>query len=98
MRRSTSGIALGLLLLLLAGAAMAGVELCADDCVGDGPDGSCALEVCCSCCVHSRFDTVADNGVPYRQAAAEGAFAALQGTVPSPEPRDILHVPKPAHF
>ncbi|HEY6548361.1 MAG TPA: hypothetical protein VI589_10660 [Vicinamibacteria bacterium] len=35
-------------LLVAGGGLTAGEEACEWDCPGDGPDGSCSLEYCCS--------------------------------------------------
>jgi hypothetical protein len=96
MRRLAPLLALALVLLVTAGAIGAGLEWCAEDCAGDAPDGSCALEACCSCCVHSRVDPPGSVGI--RPAPAPGeSVPPLHGLAPaSADPRDILHVPKPS--
>lgn len=87
-------IALALVLLVAASAAAAGLEWCADDCAGDGPDGACALEACCSCCVHSRVDPPLALSLGSEAPRGE-LLPSAGGPAPAPpDPRDILHVPK----
>ena len=96
MRRLAPLLALALVLLVTAGAVGAGLEWCAEDCAGDGPDGSCALEACCSCCVHSRVAPPGSVGIGPASAPGE-SVPPLHGLAPaSADPRDILHVPKPS--
>jgi hypothetical protein len=94
MRRLMPMLAVALVLLVPAGVIGASMEWCDEDCSGDGSDGSCALESCCSCCVHSRIDppgSVIVEPDPPRRESPPG----LSGIAPSsPDPRDILHVPK----
>lgn len=94
MRRPHPALALLLVLLVAASAAAAGIEWCAGDCAGDGQDGACALEACCSCCVHSRVDP--PLAVSLRSAPPRGELLpSAGGPAPAPpDPRDILHVPK----
>jgi hypothetical protein len=94
MRRLMPMVALALVLLVPAGVVGASMEWCDEDCSGDGSEGGCALESCCSCCVHSRIDPPGSVSVepdPPQRASPPG----LGGIAPSsPDPRDILHVPK----
>lgn len=89
-------LALVLVFLVATTAIGAGMEWCADDCAGDRLDGSCALESCCSCCVHSRIDPPQAASIEPDSPRAESR-PGLAGAPPAPpDPRDILHVPKPA--
>jgi hypothetical protein len=89
-------LAPALVLIVATSALGASLEWCAEDCAGDGPDGSCALEACCSCCVHSRVDPPRATSVEPDPPLAD-SLPGHAGIVPaSPDPRDILHVPKPA--
>jgi hypothetical protein len=89
-------LVLALIVLVVGTAIGSAADFCDEPCQGDGADGSCALEVCCSCCVHSRFDPPASvRAAPYEPSA--GAPEPLSAAArPSPDPRDILHVPKPS--
>lgn len=89
-------LALGLVLLVGGGAVTGGTDPCEQDCPGDSADGGCALEACCSCCVHARFDPPDSVRTPPRPAVAGSPAALRSAAVPSPDPRDILHVPKPS--
>lgn len=83
------------IVLMLALAAFAGLApvleaACAEPCADDAP------APCCSCCVHFKVDaprvTPAADGL-----AASGTQPAPRALRPaSPDPRDILHVPKPS--
>jgi hypothetical protein len=96
MRRLAPLLAIALVLAVSAGALGAGLEWCADDCAGDAPDGGCALEACCSCCVHSRVDPPGSVGIRPAAVAGESVLPALGLALASADPRDILHVPKPS--
>jgi hypothetical protein len=96
MRRSL--VVLGLVLLAAAALAPALEALvpCAEPCVDEGQDGQCASEQCCSCCVHARF-VEPDRAPTTARFAASALVAAPAATLPpAVDPRDILHVPKPA--
>jgi len=81
------------LVLMLALTAFAGLAPvleadCAEACADDAP------APCCSCCVHFKVDTprVAAAVIDAAAVGATGAPPAMRP--PSPDPRDILHVPK----
>jgi hypothetical protein len=88
MRRSV----LALMLALCAFAVLAPVleASCAEQCAPDAPDP------CCSCCVHFKVDTPDAAGAAI-SLVSRGASTAPGSVRPaSPDPRDILHVPKPS--
>lgn len=96
MRRSL--VTMGLVLLALAALAPAVEALvpCPEPCVDEGQDGQCASEQCCSCCVHSR-SVKPDRTVPADPLAPWSDVVATPAAhPPAADPRDILHVPKPA--
>jgi hypothetical protein len=96
MRRSL--VLVGLVLLAVAALAPAVEALvpCSRPCVDEEQDGQCAADECCSCCVHAR------SVRPDRVVAADPpALSSAVTPIPAPrrplvDPRDILHVPKPA--
>jgi hypothetical protein len=96
MQRAKVILALALIVLMAGSTIGSAADFCDEQCQGDGADGSCALEVCCSCCVHSRFDPPVSVRAAPRAAIAEALAPMPASTRPSPDPRDILHVPKPS--
>ncbi len=62
---------------------------------GPEPDGGCSFALCCSCCAHVRVDSHVALVAPSLPAAKATLGSALKGA-PLPEPREVLHVPKPA--
>lgn len=87
-----------LLVFLLVGqhAVLALVPV-ADCCESDeaaspvGCDASCPL---CTCCMERSPVDLPTLGAPALSLAPEGVLAASLGLPPSPEPAEILHVPK----
>jgi hypothetical protein len=86
-------------LLLQAGgaASVAAIDDCAGSCPDDDPEGDCP-PVCpsCTCVTHAHPPLL-----PPRETVAlavqtptASSFAAVAMFVPSPDPREILHVPK----
>jgi hypothetical protein len=85
------GLAVFLALAPLVEAACPG-----EDCGGDEPFGGCSLDLCCSCCVHARVDPpLATSGLPRDVSGGTLCAGAVLRLVRS-DPREILHVPKPA--
>jgi hypothetical protein len=97
MRRAALIVFLALLAFNVSGlAAICGDVSCGDDsCPGDLSGGECAPNChFCSCCSLPKVTastTVALVAPPVRVTAWIGSIARLT----SPEPADILHVPKP---
>jgi hypothetical protein len=83
------------LVLMLALAAFAGLAPaleagCAEECADDAPD------LCCSCCVHFKVDAPRVAAALVDPAVSRPSRAPLAVRPASPDPRDILHVPKTA--
>ena len=83
------------LVLMLALAAFAGLApvleaACAEPCADDSP------APCCSCCVHSKVEAprVTPSAAVLVRSGAQAAPRVLRPA--APDPRDILHVPKPS--
>jgi hypothetical protein len=79
--------------LMLALAAFAGlapvVEAgCAEQCADGAPD------LCCSCCVHFKVDAPESVAAPAPHGCLDASSAPVGVRPSSPDPRDILHVPK----
>jgi hypothetical protein len=69
---------------------------CAEPCTDESADGQCAGDQCCSCCVHVRL-TAADPKAEADPLAAASPVAAAPTPLPAAgDPREILHIPKPA--
>lgn len=84
MRRTA--VLLMLLLAVVAGLAPVLEAACAEACVDDAPD--------CSCCVHFKVDAAPGAAVLVDPAVSRSSRGPLSARPPSPDPRDILHVPK----
>ena len=71
-----------------------GLAVCAQECADDDAEGHCAPTCSdCACCVHIRAMTVP---VALKTIVPATAARLPQRTVaapPTPEPREILHVP-----
>jgi hypothetical protein len=68
---------------------------CEQACVGDSPDGACSQDQCCSCCLHFRVDPPRVSITAPVVSSNAAPAARLPRSLPWPDPRDILHVPKP---
>jgi hypothetical protein len=84
MRRTA--VLLMLVLAAFAGLAPALEAACAEACVDDAPD--------CSCCVHFKVDAPRVAAALVDPAVSRSSRAPLAVRPASPDPRDILHVPK----
>ena len=96
MRRSL--VTIGLVFLALAALAPAVEALvpCPEPCMDEGQEGQCASEQCCSCCVHAR-SVKPDRAVGADPLAPSSHVVPTAAAhPPAADPRDILHVPKPA--
>jgi hypothetical protein len=85
---------LALALFAFLGSVLEAAE-CVSACAGEGPAGECGQDLCCSCCVHFRIDR--PLGCPTCATADPGRSLAPGDADlgAAPDPRDILHVPKP---
>jgi hypothetical protein len=88
------------LVLHLALAGSEGVLLeprdCSQHCPDDGSDGTCAPNCLdCVCCPHLKVMTVASEARSSSPRQAPCIPDREQVAPPSPEPDDILHIPKP---
>jgi hypothetical protein len=96
MRRVLLLLGVALLALGAVTPVLEAVVPCAEPCLDETEDGQCASDQCCSCCVHSRLVT-ADRSVPADPLAPACPMATAPTRLPGPaDPREILHVPKPA--
>lgn len=67
---------------------------CTQPCPDDDSKGQCAPDCSdCACCPHLRVMAVA-SGKPFLPRQAQKIPERKQMAPPSPEPGDILHVPK----
>ena len=95
MTRYLLGIGLALYVALTTGEApVLTAGSCIEDCADDDADGRCA-STCndCSCCSHVRSIAVPQTAKAYVSLVTSSAPERVQATPPSPEPREILHVP-----
>jgi hypothetical protein len=94
MRRFTVLLALALALFAALGPVAEVVQACAQECRVDEPDGGCSADLCCSCCVHFRIEPPRVLHVVSAAVQARGFDLPSRARVASPEPGEILHVPK----
>jgi hypothetical protein len=67
---------------------------CRASCADDQPDGCCSPScVDCSCCFHAQPVPTVASATLSAPAPDWTPVADLCGTLPIPEPNDILHVP-----
>jgi hypothetical protein len=78
------------------GPAVEAAAPCRQECPVEAPAGGCALDFCCSCCIHFRVDPPGPpRSLP--EAVASGWLGVADARrLPLPDPREIAHVPKPA--
>ncbi|MBI4510850.1 MAG: hypothetical protein HY698_14545 [Deltaproteobacteria bacterium] len=88
------------LLTLFIGQATGLTELveadeCAQPCPGDSPDGHCP-PACqfCACCPTLRPAVLSQSAAILPSQESHAVIGEQTETPPSPEPREILHVPK----
>ncbi len=91
-------MAAAVLLLQASGAAsLATIDDCAESCPHDDPEGECP-PVCpsCTCVTHAHPPLLPprDSLALSVQASTVSSFAPVAMFVPSPDPREILHVPR----
>jgi hypothetical protein len=95
-------IAFAVLLAFFAGQtltapALAALEVCAEACPDDGPDGRCGSECFdCSCCSHAPRPIAVSDGGFLPRAPSRRIAASEAPSVPSSQPEDVFHVPRPA--
>ena len=95
MRRALLIFGLALAALGSLGPALETIAPCLVQCVDEGPSRDCASsDQCCSCCVHPRLVATDVRGDAERLAPSSPIDAASFESVPSADPREILHVPK----
>jgi hypothetical protein len=85
--------------LMLATAVFAGLAPlleagCTQECVGDAAADGCAQDACCSCCLHFRVDPPQDSPAAAQVIVSGRLLAPRVHRLSSPDPREILHVPK----
>jgi len=70
---------------------------CEEPCPGDSPDGHCP-PACqfCVCCASARPAVLSQGAAVLPVQAFLAVLGEQTDTPPSPEPREILHVPKPS--
>jgi hypothetical protein len=94
MSRFVLLVGLGLLVFVALGPALEAALPCEQPCPGGDGDGDCSRDLCCSCCVHVRLDGPRPSGPLLTEPQVHGVPILAAGWVPSPEPHEILHVPK----
>ena len=74
---------------------LAGLEGDCDDCLGGDVPGccppSCSL---CVCCAHGQSVLTGAPGMDRAPAASFPRGGSMEGALPTPDPRDVFHVPK----
>ena len=69
---------------------------CQQECPVEAPEGGCSPDVCCSCCLHFRFDPPR-SPIAVAEAPVVGWLRVTDARrLPLPDPREITHVPKAA--
>jgi hypothetical protein len=77
-------------------AAVFGDQSCSEECPGDRSGGDCAPNCqCCSCCSLPKTTEVPAAAALPVAAVGQVIWATMFRQLPSAEPRDIQHVPKP---
>ena len=77
------------------GSACAAQSVCNQSCPDDAPDGTCPPGCNdCSCCAHVNPAVAPRPLVETVEPAMQDAPTFSTALPPSPEPNDILHVPK----
>jgi hypothetical protein len=95
MRRALLVFGLALAALGSLGPALEAIAPCLVECVDEGPSRDCAnSDQCCSCCVHPRLVATDVRGDADRLGSSTAVDTIAVTTVPSADPREILHVPK----
>jgi hypothetical protein len=90
-------LALGMVRVSAAPVVRAFLE-CVEGCADDGADGKCS-PLCqdCACCARSVVAPARVQAVDVLPIVSHTLLAFQRDrTPPSPEPREILHIPKPA--
>ncbi len=88
-------LALGLMAFASLAPAVEAALPCEEACPGEAQDGECSLALCCSCCVHLRMTCPPPaESVGAARRATDVSIDPLD-SADSPDPREILHVPKP---
>jgi hypothetical protein len=90
-------VALVFMLALALGAALAplGEAACpGEDCAGDDVFGGCAVDLCCSCCLHVRVDPPHASSLRPDEAGGSSLGDASALRLVHSDPREILHVPR----
>jgi hypothetical protein len=84
------------LLVLALVLPLAGLEGECDDCLGGGVAGccppSCSL---CVCCTHGQSVLTGAPGMERAPAVSSPSRGSIEPALPSANPRDVFHVPKP---
>lgn len=75
---------------------LAGLAGECDDCLGGAEPGccppSCSL---CVCCAHGQTVLAGGTGMERAPGISSPSGGLIEGALPSPDPRDVFHVPKP---
>ena len=97
VRRAVVVILLALLTIDVSGlSGLCGETSCDEPCPGDNSDGQCPPNCHdCSCCSLPKIAGAAAPAL-VAPAARPQSWSGPIDRLPSPEPADILHVPKPA--
>jgi len=96
MRARSLVLPLVCLLALALVLPLAGLEGECDDCLDGGEPGccppSCSL---CVCCPHGQSVLAGGTGMERAPAVSSHSGGAIENALPSADPRDVFHVPKP---
>ncbi|HEY2294209.1 MAG TPA: hypothetical protein VGM86_26205 [Thermoanaerobaculia bacterium] len=92
MKIRALGLLLLLALILTAPVWSLGPSMCTDDC---SPERGCSYA--CGCCPCCQLPVATTTQPEIRLApSAVAIFVQPPGALPSPEPRAVLHVPRPS--